>query len=126
MKLKLAITYGVIIWILVYLVSILIEPYFIEDIAYINVLIPLTLIITSTFFGILYIRQFNENEVLESFLLGVVFLFCDLGLNIIYVLISGNSMIISINPIHILSTGFIYILITTLLGYLAQMKVELN
>ncbi|MCC7553200.1 MAG: hypothetical protein KO202_01725 [Methanobacteriaceae archaeon] len=126
MKLKLAIIYGILSWLLIYLISLNLEPYYIDNNPYINIFIPISTIIVSIIFGILYIREFNENEVKEGFILGIIFFICDLLLDNIYVLIVGETGILNNYPLHIISMLLLFPLITTLLGYLAHMKIELN
>jgi hypothetical protein len=128
MKTKLAITYGILTWICIYILSKFLSQFHINDgIGYINIFIPFSIIVVSIFFGILYIRNFNKNEVKEGFLLGIVFFITDIVLDEIVMIIYGPSrFLIDNNPIHILTMLILFPLITTLLGYLAQMKVELT
>lgn len=126
MKLKLAIVYGILSWICIYILSLILKPYYIEGIPYMNSLVPVSIIIVTTFFGILYIREFNKHEVKEGFLLGITFFFIDLIFDKIYSIFFGPSITITDNPLHVLSMLILLPLITTFLGYLAQMNIELN
>ncbi|MDL2271282.1 hypothetical protein LJC03_05720 [Methanobrevibacter sp. OttesenSCG-928-I08] len=127
MKAKLAITYGILTWFFIYILSTFLSQVHIDDgIPHINIFIPLSIIIVTIFFGILYIRNFNKNEVKEGFLLGIMLFVVDLILdNILMIIVGPTKLIIDTSPMHILTMLILFPLITTLLGYLAQMKIEL-
>ena len=69
MKLKLGIIYGILIWFFVYLITVIFSPLITDNIPYINIVAPIAIITVTGFFGILYIRDINENEVIEGFYL---------------------------------------------------------
>ena len=127
MKLKLGIIYGVLIWIITYIILIIAYPYLNENSSYTNLFLPASSVIVTGFFGILYIRNFNENEVIEGLLCGIMFIVIDIILDFIFfqVLKFENYNII-IYPTHIFLMSLILLMIPTLLGYLAQMKIELK
>lgn len=127
MKIKLAIIYGILIWFLTYLISIIFQPIIIDNTEYINFLVPLSIIIVTGFFGILYIRNMNENEVFEGILVGILFIIIDIICDLVFFIIPGNTNILVSNyPSHIILMSIIILSITTLLGYLAQMNIELK
>lgn len=127
MKYKLGIVYGIISWFLIYIIANILNLFINDNIPYVNMAIPIAIIITTTFFEILYIRNFNENEVLESFKLGILFFIIDLIFDLIFFIIPNNNNIIVENySIHLLSMLIIIPLITTFIGYLAQMTIELR
>jgi len=127
MKLKLAIIYGIIVWILIYIISSIFNPIFDNAIPNINLVAPLTIIIVTGFFGILYIRTIENNEVIEGILVGIIFIIIDILLDTIFFIIPNNKIPIVENyPLHVISMVIITILITTFLGYLAQMKIDLK
>ena len=78
MELKLGIIYGVLIWILTYIISSIFQPVMIENIVYINIIVPISIIIVAGFFGILYIRNINKNEVIEGIKVGILFIIVDI------------------------------------------------
>lgn len=129
MKYKLAITYGVIIWVLIYLITLLLTKYAPNnmDLPYLNIIMPACIIIITTFFSILYIRNFNSNEVVEGLKLGIMFVIIDIiGDYIFFILQNNYNPIIGEYTIHILSTVILIIMVTTFIGYLAQMTIELR
>ena len=127
MKLKLGIIYGILIWLTTYILSTFIKPIVLDNLPYINIIIPISIIIATGFFGILYIRNINENEVIEGFKVGILFILIDIILDLIIFIIPRNSnILINDYPIHVLSMVILVLIITTLLGYLAQMKIELK
>ena len=77
MKLKLAIAYGIIIWFLTYVLSTILNPIFTDNLPNINIVVPITIIVITGFFGILYIRNIDKNEVIEGFLAGIIFILMD-------------------------------------------------
>ena len=69
MKLKLGIIYGILIWFFVYLITVIFSPLITDNIPYINIVAPIAIITVTGFFGILYIRDINENEIISFHLL---------------------------------------------------------
>jgi len=127
MKLKLAIIFGALIWFLTYFLTNIFNPIFNNNLPYVNIMVPILIIIITGFFGILYIRNINENEVVEGFLAGIVFIILNMILDYIFFIIPNvNNPIIGDYPLHITSTIIITLLITTFLGYLAQMRIDLK
>ncbi len=124
---KLAIVYGVLTWVLIYLLTEVFYPLFINFIPNFNIAIPLIIIIVTGFFGILYIRNIEENEVVEGILIGMVFIIIDIMLDyIVFILPQHTNIIVENYFIHLISMIIITLLITTFLGYLAQMKIDLK
>lgn len=128
MKLKLAVIFGILIWFITHLVTTYLNPIFIDNAPYVNILVPVTSIVITGFFGILYIRTIETNEVVEGFLGGVVFaimnIICDFILSILpntRPIILDNNFIVHFIPMIITT-----LLITTFLGYLAQMNIDLK
>ena len=127
MKIKLAIIYGIIIWFLTYVLSSILNPIFTDNLPNINIVVPIIIIIVTGFFGILYIRNIDENEVIEGFLAGIIFIIIDIICDYVFLIIPHNGNIfIQDYPLHILSMIIITLLITTFLGYLAQMNIDLK
>ena len=127
MKVKLAIIFGIIIWALSYALSAVFGPIFTEKFLHIDIIIPIISIIVTGFFGILYIRNINENEVVEGLLAGIAFIIVNMILDYIFFIIPNvNNPIIGDYPFHITSMIIITLLITTFLGYLAQMRIDLK
>ena len=127
MKLKLAIIFGALIWFLTYLLTNIFNPIFNNNLPYVNIMVPILIIIITGFFGILYIRNINENEVVEGLLAGIVFIIVNMILDYIFFIIPNvNNPIIGDYPFHITSMIIITLLITTFLGYLAQMRIDLK
>lgn len=127
MKLKLAVIYGILVWIIVYIGTSLLAPLFTSSFPEVNIIVPIIQIITIGFFGILYIRDIESNEVIEGFLVGVIFTAIDFILDYVF-LVNQNmaNMIFTNYNMHIFSTAVLTLLITTFLGYLAQMKIDLK
>lgn len=125
MKLKLGIIYGIIIWLLTHIVLTLIHTY-IGDITYTNFIIALGIIIISGFFSILYIREINKNEVIEGFLAGILFVVIDLILDFAFSFIPNNTFILTTNYTSHEIISITIIIISTFIGYLAQMNIELK
>lgn len=128
MKLKLAVIFGILIWFITHLVTAYLNPIFIDNVPYVNILVPVTSIVITGFFGILYIRTIETNEVVEGFLGGVVFaimnIICDFILSILpntRPIILDNNFLMNFIPMIITT-----LLITTFLGYLAQMNIDLK
>ena len=127
MKIKLGIIYGFLIWLLTYTISSIVQPVIIENIEYVNIIVPLSIIIVTGFFGILYIRNIDENEVIEGIKVGILFIIIDVILDIIFFIIPHYQNVLILNyPMHVGYMIIIMLTITTLLGYLAQMKIELK
>lgn len=127
MKIKLAIIYGILSWFFIYIISTILNPFIIDNIPYVNMVIPIAIIIVTGFFGIVYIRNFNSDEVLEGFLLGILFLVIDIACDLVFFIIPKNYNIIIDNYlIHLISMIILIPLITTFIGYLAQMNIELR
>ncbi|WP_292819899.1 hypothetical protein [Methanobrevibacter sp.] len=114
-------------WVLIYLLTEVFYPLFINFIPNFNIAIPLIIIIVTGFFGILYIRNIEENEVVEGILIGMVFIIIDIMLDyIVFILPQHTNIIVENYFIHLISMIIITLLITTFLGYLAQMKIDLK
>lgn len=127
MNCKLATTYGVLSWALVYVIASLLNPFIVDDIPYIDITIPIAIIIVTSTFGILYIRNFDSNEILEGFKLGLVFFITDLICDFFFLKMTNiENPLIENYPVHILSMLIMFPLITTFIGYLAQMEIELR
>lgn len=127
MKLKLAIIYGIIVWVLIFIISSIFNPIFTDNLPHINIVVPLSIIIVTGFFGILYIRDIVSNEVIEGIMLGIVFIIVDIILDMLFFILPNNKIpLVEDYPLHIISMIIITILITTFLGYLAQMKIDLK
>ena len=127
MKVKLAIAFGIIIWAITYILSSIFNPIFTAYIPNINIIVPLLIIIVTALFGILYIRNIETNEVIEGILVGIIFVIIDIILDLIFFMIPGNNeLIFGDFTIHVISMTIITLLITTFLGYLAQMNIDLK
>lgn len=127
MKLKLGIIYGILIWIFVYLITLIFSPLITDNIPYINIVAPIAIIIVTTFFGIIYIRNIDENEVQEGFEIGIIFILMDVICDFVFFVIPGQiNILIDDYPIHVLSMIILTLITTTLLGYLAQMEIDLK
>lgn len=127
MKLKLAIIYGFLIWILTLILSETVGPLFIDITPYIDMITPIIIIIVTGFFGILYIRNIETNEVIEGILAGIIFIIVDIVCDVIFLVVPNSpNLIVQHYTTHILSMIVITLLITTLLGYLAQMSIDLK
>ena len=127
MKIKLAIIYGILIWIISTILIEIINPIFNLNFPNINIIIPIISIFVTIFFTIVYIRNIDDNEVIEGILVGIVFVIIDIALdNLFYILPNTPKLFIGDYPIHILYTAIITIFITTFLGYLAQMNIDLK
>lgn len=127
MKLKLAITYGILEWGLIYLITVILNHFITDDLPYIDITIPLSIIIVTTILTVLYIRNFDSNEVIEGLKLGIILFIIDLICDALFLeLINNHNPIIENYPIHIISMLIMIPLITTFIGYLAQMEIELR
>lgn len=127
MKLKLAIISGILIWIFSTILTEIFNPIFNSNLPHINIIVPIITIIVTGFFGIIYIRNINKNEVVEGFIVGIIFIVIDVVLDtIVFILPKSNNLIVADYPMHVISITIITLMITTFLGYLAQMKVDLK
>lgn len=127
MKLKLAIILSIVIWILTYVLTSIFNPMFTDNIPHINIIIPIITIIVTGFFGIIYIRSIETNEVVEGILFGIIVVIIDILLDLIFFIIPNNPTPLFDNfQLHAISITVITLLITTLLGYLAQMTIDLK
>jgi len=126
MKLKLAIIYGVLIWVVTHLLQGIFNPIFHDNLPYFNIVFTIISIIVTGFFGILYIRNIDENEVDEGILAGVVFGVVYLILEFIFFIMFPKRLLIPNYSLNIASMVVITLLITTFLGYLAQMEINLK
>ncbi|MBQ6350318.1 MAG: hypothetical protein IJI42_05255 [Methanobrevibacter sp.] len=127
MKIKLAVIFGILVWFLTYFFSEILNPILIKFIPYNQIAIPLVIIIVTGFFGILYIRNIDTNEVVEGIQLGMIFIIIDIILDYIFYIILGFPSVIFENYLyHLVSMITLTLLITTFLGYLAQMKIDLK
>lgn len=127
MKLKLAIIYGILIWIITYLATWMALKIFGNSLLSFNIIIPIILIIVTGFFGILYIRNIYENEVIEGLIVGVIFIIVDVICDFFLSIISKTPNIMFTDyEFHVFSIIVITLLITTFLGYLAQMSIDLK
>jgi hypothetical protein len=127
MKLKLGIICGILIWIITSFFSGILRPIFNSSIPKVNIIVPIITIIVTGFFGIIYIRNIESNEVIEGILVGILFVIIDILLDAIFFVIpNAGKIIIGDYPLHIVSITIITISITTLLGYLAQMNIDLK
>ncbi|MDO5831547.1 MAG: hypothetical protein Q4Q14_01805 [Methanobrevibacter sp.] len=127
MKLKLAIVYGILIWFLTYVLSEIFNPIFTDNLPNVNIVVPIIIIVVTGFFGILYIRNIDKNEVVEGFLGGAVFIIMDVICDYLFLILpQHNALIMEDYPLHLFSMIILTLLITTFLGYLAQMKIDLK
>ena len=127
MKLKLGIICGVLIWLFTYLISLIVQPLIFDNSLYNNLILPLNIVIVTGFFGIIYIRNIDKNELVEGILVGILFIVIDIILDIIFFVIPNNTNILISNyPNHIILMIIIMLIITSFLGYLAQMNIELK
>ena len=127
MKLKLAIFYGVLTWIFTTLLSNIFNPIFTSNLPGVNIIVPIITIVVTTFFGILYIRSIDDNEVIEGIIGGMMFVIIDIILDyIVFILPNAHNTIIGNYPLHLISITILTLLITTFLGYLAQMPIDLK
>ena len=127
MKIKLAIVSGILIWIISTVLTEIFNPIFNSNLPHVNIIVPIITIIVTGFFGIIYIRNIDANEVLEGLLVGILFVVIDIILDtLVFILPNTQNLIIGDYPLHIVSITIITISITTLLGYLAQMKIDLK
>lgn len=92
-----------------------------------QIITPIILIICTGFFGILYIRNFNNNEVIEGIFVGIVFVIIGVILDFIQSSVTHSQNAFSNDyTSYLLIKVVLTILITTFLGYLAQMNIDLK
>ena len=127
MKIKLAIIYGILIWGITFFFTEVMNPFFSSFFANVNIIAPAATIIATTFFGILYIRNIDSNEVIEGFTAGIIFVAIDFILDMVLFVIPHRPNMIFIDyHFHVFSMIIMTLLITTFLGYLAQMNIALK
>ena len=127
MKIKLAVIYGICIWALIYILTKIISPIFTKNLSNFHIIIPIIMIIVIGFFGILYIRNIDSNEVIEGFTAGIIFVAIDFILDmVLFVIPHRHNMIFIDYHFHVFSMIIMTLLITTFLGYLAQMNIDLK
>lgn len=127
MKIKLAIIYGILIWFISYVLSTIFNPIFTDNLPNVNIVVPIIIIIVIGFFGILYIRNIEKNEVIEGILVGIVFIVIDFIFDYAFFIMPQHiPSIIGDFPTHVVAMIVITLSITTFLGYLAQMNIDLK
>ncbi|WP_298522075.1 hypothetical protein [uncultured Methanobrevibacter sp.] len=127
MKIKLAIIFGILIWIFTYILTEIFTPIFAFSLPDINILVPAIVIVVTGFFAILYIRNINENEVIEGLAVGMIFVIIDIILDYIFFLNpNASTLMFSDYTLHFFSMIILTLLITTFVGYLAQMTIDLK
>lgn len=127
MKLKLAIILGFISWLLVMIISVLINPLISDSVTYIPIIIPISIIIVTALMGTVYIREINKKQTIEGFKLGIIFLIIDIICDLLIKILT-NTHIILLNDykVHIIYTIILTPIITTILGYLAEIEIKLE
>lgn len=127
MKIKLAIIFGILIWIFTFILTEILTPIFAIRLPDISIIVPTIVIVVTGFFGILYIRNIDENEVIEGLAVGIVFVIIDIILDYTFFLnMKTTTLIFSDYNLHLFSMIILTLLITTFLGYLAQMTIDLK
>ena len=127
MKIKLSIICGILIWVISSVLTEIFNPIFSSNLPHINIIVPIITIIVTGFFGIIYIRNIESNEVIEGILVGIIFVIIDIILDtLVFILPKTGNIIIGNYPLHVISITIITLLITTFLGYLAQMNIDLK
>ena len=127
MKLKLAIIFGILIWAITTVLSDIFNPIFTTNLPHVNIIVPIITIIVTGFFGILYIRNIDTNEVIEGILAGMIFVIIDIILDyVVFIIPQSTNLIFGNYPLHVISISVITLSITTFLGYLAQMNIDLK
>lgn len=127
MKLGLGLICGILIWIFTYLISTLVQILTLDNMLYNNILLPLIIIIVTGFFGIIYIRNINKDELIEGIIVGILFIVIDIILDTVFFIILENKNILFSSFLnHIILMSIIMLIITSFLGYLAQMNIELK
>lgn len=127
MKLKLGVICGILIWIITTVLIEIFNPIFNSNLPHVNIIVPIITIIVTGFFGIIYIRNIETNEVVEGILVGMLFVVIDIILDFTaFILPQTQNLIIGDYHLHVISIAIITLLITTFLGYLAQMNIDLK
>ena len=126
MKLKLAIIYGAFILLFFHFIQGIFKTIFNYNFSYFNMLFTIISIVVTGFFGILYIRNINKNEVDEGILAGIVFGVVYLILDFVCLILFPERFLIPDYPLNVASMIVINLLLTTFLGYLAQMDINLK
>ena len=127
MKLKLGIICGILIWIITSFFTGILNPIFNSRLPRVNIIVPIITIFVTGFFGILYIRNIESNEVIEGILVGILFIIIDIILDAVFFVIPHTGkIIIGDYPLHVISITILTLSITTFLGYLAQMNIDLK
>jgi hypothetical protein len=110
-----------------YILSTILNPIFTDNLPNINIVVPIIIISVTGFFGILYIRSIERNEVIEGFLGGLIFVIADVICDYIFFIFPQHTVpMVQDYPLHFASMLIITLSITTFLGYLAQMKIDLK
>ena len=115
MKLKLAIIYGALIWLLIHVIQGIFKPIFNYNLPYFNMLFTIISIVVTGFFGI-------HEGILAGIVFGVVYLILDFVCLILF----PERFLIPDYPLNVASMIVINLLLTTFLGYLAQMDINLK
>jgi hypothetical protein len=126
MKLKLAIIFGFLIWIITSVLTEIFNPIFTSNLPHINIIVPIITIIVTGFFGILYIRNIEKNEVIEGIIVGIIFIIIDTLCDTFIHIVPTQNLLIGNYTLHFISITVITLSITTFLGYLAQMSIDLK
>ena len=127
MKLTLAIIFGILIWIITYFITQVLNPFFSSSLPHVNIIAPISIILITGLFGIFYIRNIDTNEVIEGFTVGAIFVIIDIILDLVFFIIPNRPNLIFIDyTLHVFSMIIMTLLITTFLGYLAQMNIDLK
>lgn len=126
MKLKLAIIYGMLIWLLTHAFHGILDPIFNDNLPYFDMVFTIIFIIGTGFFAILYIRNINKNELDEGFLVGVIFCVVYLIMDFVYLTLFSKIFFIPDYLSNTVSIIVMTLIITTFLGYLAQMEINLK
>ena len=104
MKLKLAIIFGILIWAIQQSSLTYSIRYLPPNLPHVNIIVPIITIIVTGFFGILYIRNIESNEVIEGILVGMVFVIIDILLDyFVFILPKSTNSIFGNYPLHVIS-----------------------
>lgn len=127
MKIKKALIYGFLCWLVVEIISAIFSVFITPGVQFNTIIIPIIIFITTGFFGIFYIRNFDRNELFEGFVGGLIFFLVDLICDLIFI-IWPNNVTILFNDylLHLVCTMIIMPFTLTVLGYLAQMPIQLK
>ena len=127
MKLKLAIIIGFLIWAISSILIDILNPIFTSNLPHVNIIVPIITILVTGLGGILYIRNIERNEVIEGVIVGIIFFIIDIILDqLFFILPNYKNLILGNYQLHLISITVITIMITTFLGYLAQMNIDLK